>query len=190
MRILILEDDPFIGFDLQAIVDENRFRLDLYYRVSPIVIEVPPLRQRREDIPALVQHFLRDVADRHGRRMPEVTGEALDFLSEQPWPGNARQLRHAVERAFLFAENDRVTTDVLTRFADQRPVPPETVSPGVHRSDPKTLRDVVGQTELELVRAAMERCKGNKKRVARELGISRTYLYKILGEERDRFGAP
>jgi PAS domain S-box-containing protein len=169
--------------DLQALVTEGTFRLDLYYRIAPIIIEVPPLRERREDIGQLVGHFLHDVADRHGRPLPEVTDEALNYLTEHPWPGNARQLRHEVERAFVFAENGRITTDILTRYSDARVSLPDLMTPRAPaRSGPTTLKEAVDRTEAELVREAMERFKGNKKRVAQELGISRTYLYKILGE--------
>jgi transcriptional regulator with PAS, ATPase and Fis domain len=169
--------------DLRALVDEGKFRLDLYYRLAPIVIEVPPLRERREDIGQLVHHFLSDVAERHGRRLPEVTDDALSYLVEQLWPGNARQLRHELERAFVFAENGYVTVDVLTRYV--KPASESSDGEKKELAAPQeltTLRAVVGRTEADLVRDAMERFKGNKKRVAQELGISRTYLYKILNE--------
>ncbi|WP_298960056.1 sigma 54-interacting transcriptional regulator [uncultured Methylobacterium sp.] len=164
--------------DLEALVAENTFRLDLYYRISPIVLVVPPLRERREDIGALVARFLRDVADRHGRPEPEVADSAIDYWMEQSWPGNARQLRHEVERAFVFAEDDRITADTLGhggRFRPDAAAPPHPA-----RAAGATIRDVTASAELALVRDAMRRLKGNKKRVAEELGISRSYLYKLL----------
>jgi transcriptional regulator with PAS, ATPase and Fis domain len=169
--------------DLRALVAEGKFRLDLYYRLAPVVIEVPPLRERREDIAQLVQHFLRDVADRHGRRLPQITDDALSYLIDQPWPGNARQLRYELERAFVFAENGRITVDVLTRYVKPTSeVSDESKRKVASHQEPATLRAIVGRTEADLVRDAMERFQGNKKRVAQELGISRTYLYKILSE--------
>ncbi len=165
--------------DLEALVAAGAFRLDLYYRISPIVIRVPPLRERREDIEALVAHFLKDVAERHGRPEPEVTESAVSYWMDQSWPGNARQLRHEVERAFVFAENGRITADALGRgrtFPSDASPPRRTVpSPGA------TMRDATARTEAELVQETMVRLKGNKKRVAEELGISRSYLYKLLG---------
>lgn len=166
--------------DLEALVAENAFRLDLYYRISPIVIVVPPLRDRREDIEALAIHFLRDVAERHGRPEPELSEGAVGWWIEQPWPGNARQLRHEVERAFVFAENGRITGDTVSRGGGHRSVP---ASPGrtVSAGAP-TIKDATARAERDLVREAMARLKGNKKRVAEELGISRSYLYKLLAE--------
>ncbi|WP_238193295.1 sigma-54 interaction domain-containing protein [Methylobacterium frigidaeris] len=164
--------------DLEALVAENTFRLDLYYRISPIVIVVPPLRERRDDIGMLVAHFLRDVAERHGRPEPEVADAAIAYWMEQSWPGNARQLRHEVERAFVFAENGRITVDAVScgrGAAREAPLP--SLPLGGH-----TLRHATARTEAELVREAMVRLKGNKKRVAEELGISRSYLYKLLAE--------
>jgi DNA-binding NtrC family response regulator len=115
--------------------------------------------------------------------VPEVSDEALICLTEQPWPGNARQLRHEVERAFVFAENGRITTDILTRYSDARgPVPDPARPRTMSGARPATLKEAVGLAEADLVRETMDRLKGNKKRVAQELGISRTYLYKILGE--------
>jgi transcriptional regulator with PAS, ATPase and Fis domain len=166
--------------DLEALVAENTFRLDLYYRISPIVIAVPPLRERREDIEELVVHFLRDVAERHRRPEPEVDESAVAYWMDQPWPGNARQLRHEVERAFVFAENGRITADTVSRG---KACPSDRVASRRPASGPgATIRDATARAEADLVREAMVRLKGNKKRVAEELGISRSYLYKLLGE--------
>lgn len=160
--------------DLETLVAENAFRLDLYYRISPIVIVVPPLRERREDIGLLAAHFLKDVAERHARPEPELTDAVIAYWMEQSWPGNARQLRHEVERAFVFAEGGRITVDTVSRgkSAGREALP--VALPG------HTLRDATLRTEADLVREAMVRLKGNKKRVAEDLGISRSYLYKLL----------
>ncbi len=162
--------------DLQQFVSEGKFRLDLYYRISPITIEVPPLKRRLDDIPALVAHFIADFSVRHRRPAPEVTESALSWLMEQSWPGNVRQLRHVVERAVIFADENTITAG---SFAPQsngssRPMP--------ESSDATTLREQLGRIETDLVLKALRRHNGNKKRVAQELGISRSYLYKILGE--------
>jgi transcriptional regulator with PAS, ATPase and Fis domain len=165
--------------DLEVLIAENRFRLDLFYRISPIVIVVPPLRERREDIGLLVAHFLHDVAERHARPEPEVTEDAIAYWMEQSWPGNARQLRHEVERAFVFAEDGRITADVISQGTGFRSgSPPRRSVPAAGA----TIKDARERTEFKLVREAMWRLKGNKKRVSEELGISRSYLYKLLGE--------
>jgi transcriptional regulator with PAS, ATPase and Fis domain len=170
--------------DLRRLVAEGKFRLDLFYRISAIVIEVPPLRMRISDIPELAQHFLRDIASRHARPAPELTPDALSYLMEQRWPGNVRQLRHELERAFAFAENGRIEANILAQYGDADQVPgivASKSSPSIAVSqEPTTMQQAVSQLESEVVRQAMARHKGNKKRVASELGISRSYLYKVL----------
>ena len=170
--------------DLKKLVTESKFRLDLYYRISAIIIEVPPLRARISDIPDLSQHFLTNVAERHARPIPELTSDALSYLMEQKWLGNVRQPRHEVERAFVFAEDGRITADTLAQHGDAWSQPPlgdvgSAASLRLGR-EPTTMQDAVAQLETEVVRQAMARHKGNKKRVASELGISRSYLYKVL----------
>ncbi|MDR3534497.1 MAG: sigma 54-interacting transcriptional regulator [Rhodopila sp.] len=170
------------NWDLKQLVTEGKFRLDLYYRISALVIEVPPLRQRIGDIPELAEGFLNDIATRHARPKPELTSDALSFLMEQRWPGNVRELRHEIERAFVFAEDGRITTDVLARYGDGLSQPQErpTTVPVVVPTEPTTMKEALAQVEVEVIRQAMTRHKGNKKRVATELGISRSYLYKML----------
>lgn len=173
--------------DLRSMVAESKFRLDLFYRISAIVIEVPPLRMRISDIPVLAEHFLKDIAERHGRPIPELTFDALSYLMEQGWPGNVRQLRHEVERAFVFADNGRITADILEQYGEgsRAPVQGGIVNnqlspPVIPGREPTTMQEAVAQLEADVVRDAMIRHKGNKKRVASELGISRSYLYKVL----------
>jgi PAS domain S-box-containing protein len=171
--------------DLQQLVAEQKFRLDLYYRVSAISIEVPPLRRRLDDIPLLVTHFLKDFAQRHAVPVPEVDEDALSYLMDQSWPGNVRQLRHEVERALVFAEQGRITVDTFTTHGDLRPPEPSSfglVKASETQGGGSSLKEAVEQVEMKLVRSALDRHRGNKKRVAQELGISRSYLYKILGE--------
>jgi len=173
--------------DLKQLVTESKFRLDLYYRISAIVIEVPPLRMRIDDIPELAERFLSEIATRHARPAPEVTAEALSYLMEQRWPGNVRQLRHEMERAFVFAEDGRITADVLARYGDGWSQPHDRVAepgaglPASLPMEPTTMKDALALVEVGVIRQAMARHKGNKKRVASELGISRSYLYKMLG---------
>ncbi|PWB59276.1 MAG: sigma-54-dependent Fis family transcriptional regulator [Bradyrhizobiaceae bacterium] len=165
--------------DLQKQVEAGRFRLDLFYRISPIVIEVPPLRERLEDIPLLAAHFLDEVAHRHARPARRIAPAALDWLMDQAWPGNVRQLRHEIERAFVFAEGDAIEVeDFQQGRGESEPARPAPVRNG----EAGTLQASVEQLEHQVIRAAMERHKGNKKKVAEELGISRSYLYKKLAE--------
>jgi transcriptional regulator with PAS, ATPase and Fis domain len=182
--------------DLRRLVAEGKFRLDLYYRISAIVVEAPPLRNRISDIPVLAQYFLTGIADRHARPAPRFTPDAMAYLSDQRWPGNVRQLRHEVERAFVFAEDGLITADILAQYGevwdrpedekreaapvakpDRAPPVPAPVTSG----EPTTMQDAIALLETEVVTQSMARHKGNKKRVAAELGISRSYLYKVLG---------
>jgi transcriptional regulator with PAS, ATPase and Fis domain len=175
--------------DLNTLVQEGRFRLDLFYRVSPIILRVPSLADRLEDIPLLVQHFLREIADRHGRQVPKIDDGVLKFLMNLPWPGNVRQLRHEVERAFVFAEHDQLLLQDFPRF-DHASAPadavPEELTPAETQAETPApggnLETSLKQYEEDLIKGAMTQFKGNKKRVARELGISRSYLYKRLKE--------
>lgn len=165
---------------LKELIPLQRFRLDLYYRISPIVISMPPLRQRVEDIPVLAASFLADIAARHGRRAPALGEDAAAWLTEQSWPGNVRQLRNEIERAFVFVDGDTITADLLRQVSEGVEAPPERAP-----APPKpaaNIRELRERTEAEMIASAMARLKGNKKRVAAELGISRSYLYKRLRE--------
>ena len=168
--------------DLRRLVTESKFRLDLYYRISAVVVEMPPLRTRIGDIPVLAQHFLHNICERHARPIPEFTEDAMSYLMEQRWPGNVRQLRHEVERAFVFADEGRITADVLAQRGDAWN--PGQIGPAVEAApsvrEPMTMQEAVTQLERDVVGQAMARHKGNKKRVALELGVSRSHLYKML----------
>jgi transcriptional regulator with PAS, ATPase and Fis domain len=180
--------------DLPSLVEQGRFRLDLYYRISAVSLDVPRLADRPGDVPLLVRNFLAQLAETHGRRSPEPTPEADAFLSRLPWPGNVRQLRHAVERALIFAEGDRLTPADFAHLAVQAPTavsplpaPPQSALPIVHTpvAEPAAsartrLRDAQQEIAQSLIREALQRVGGNKKRAAAELGISRSHLYKRL----------
>ena len=170
--------------DLELLVEQEKFRLDLFYRVSPISIQLPSLEERLEDIPLLVRHFLSEFSVQYGRPVPDVDAEVYHHLVAQPWPGNVRQLRHEIERAFVLSEGSRLRvidfsqSDATSR--DERSF----VASAVFRNGangPGRLKETLEQVEDELIRNAMARFGGNKKRVAEHLGISRSYLYKKLG---------
>lgn len=166
--------------DLEEFVQLGKFRLDLFYRISPVIIQMPSLSQRTEDIPLLLNHFLGEFAAHYGRPVPEVDASVLDFLMSRPWPGNVRELRHAVERAFVFCEDNRLQVSGFTQAAqlDIEPASPAVRAPGLgHRG---TLREALDEYEQVILRDAMVRFKGNKKKVAEHLGVSRTYLYKKI----------
>jgi len=160
--------------DLRAEVAAHRFRSDLFYRISVTSLHIPPLRERREDIPALVEHFSRDVALRHGARMKQFEPEALSALGRYTWPGNIRELRNVVEGAVLMATGEAVTVsdlppDITTSLEQAR----------AKASAPTSAPTVVDLEAVEraAISAAIVACQGNLTLAAKELRISKSTLY-------------
>jgi DNA-binding NtrC family response regulator len=153
--------------DLRAEVAAGRFREDLLFRIDTVEIHLPPLRERREDIPLLGAHFLERHGARYGKRLAGFDPEAMEALRAHPWPGNVRELDHAIERAVLLATGDRV------RAADLGLRPAEG---GATSLDHLTLE----QAEQELIRRALRRFDGNVSEAARALGLSRSAFYRRL----------
>jgi transcriptional regulator with PAS, ATPase and Fis domain len=148
----------------------GRFREDLYYRLNVIAIALPPLRERREDIPELVEHFLKTRPVGGGRC--RIAAEALEALRRHDWPGNVRELANVLERAQILAEDHVVTADDLPDGLVE--IAPE---PGA-AADSRRLRDV----ECRHVQDILRREKGNKVQAARALGISRRALYRLIAK--------
>lgn len=170
--------------NLQQHVREERFRLDLYYRISAIILEVPPLRHRLEDIPLLVDQFLAEFCARYKRPIPEISDGVLDYLLSKPWHGNVRELRHEVERAAIFSEQNRLTPEDFMHGDDLHfkyvPTPP--LEPTRMGTSHESLHKAIERVEDEMIREAIRNHAGNKKRAAESLGISRSYLYKRLND--------
>ena len=175
--------------DLAAMVREGRFREDLYYRLNVLPIRVPPLRERRSDIPALVEVLAEDIALRSGGGVPELTPEALALLAAQSWRGNIRELRNVLEQAAMRSESLRIHSAELeevlrasgvSHIARALPVaqPAETATAAADLLRP--LAQQVGEVERRAIAAAMQACHGNKLAAARMLGISRAKLYERL----------
>lgn len=168
--------------DITSMIDGEQFRLDLYYRISGVTLRLPPLRERVEDIPALVQHFVRSFVTRQGSSVSRIDPKVYRYLQRRPWPGNVRQLLHEVERAMIFCDSSELTVeDFRPSEIFQEPIPTDT--------DPQqgeTLKDTLERVELSAIMEAMARHDGNKKKVAEELGISRSYLYKRLEQLESR----
>ena len=153
--------------DLERSVAEGTFREDLYYRLNTVEIQLPALRERREDIPLLAAHFLRISGGKYGRPDMTYSAAAMDALLRHPWPGNVRELRHSVERAVLLTENHVVDLEHL----------------GLRQASEGSLRlEAVPLDEAEriLIRKALSRNRGNVSRAAHDLGLSRSALYRRL----------
>ena len=128
--------------DLRQLVQENRFREDLFYRLNVITIALPPLRERKEDIPALVEHFLVKFAEENGKRGLRFTPEALRMMMDYDWPGNVRELENAVERAVVLSSGSELTPDVL----------PEQLSlDGSHGASSFLVEDLEGRSLFDIV---------------------------------------
>jgi len=168
--------------NLQEMVEEGGFRLDLFYRISPVILEVPPLRDRLEDIELLADYFLTEFAERHARPKLKLDKSASSYLTNQSWPGNVRQLKHEVERAAIFVSGDLLTA---ANFTDQPLVDtptPDPVTPAFmdSASGNVPLEDAIAKLEEKMIRNAMVSRNSNKKKVAEDLKISRSHLYKRL----------
>ncbi|MEJ7812867.1 MAG: sigma-54 dependent transcriptional regulator [Gemmatimonadaceae bacterium] len=156
--------------DLNDEVGAGRFREDLLFRLNTIEMHLPALRQRREDIPPLAMHFLRAHAQRYRKSLTALDTGAIQALLEHQWPGNIRELDHAVERAVLLAQGDVVrSTDLGLRAGT-------TAAGGVPRMEEMTLEEV----ERLLIQKALSRYEGNVSQAARALGLSRSALYRRL----------
>jgi transcriptional regulator with PAS, ATPase and Fis domain len=174
--------------DLAALVREGRFREDLFYRLNVLPIKVPPLRERRSDIPALLEVLGEEMALRSGDRQPELAPDALALLSAQTWRGNIRELRNVLEQAVMRSDSPSIGhaqfEEVLKDAGIERiaPLPPAESGDGAEAaSDPlRPLAEQVAQVERRAISAAMVATGGNKLAASRLLGISRAKLYERL----------
>ena len=175
--------------DLGKLMREGSFREDLFYRLNVLPIRVPPLRERREDIPALVEVLGEDMALRGGAQPPELSFDALALLSAQTWRGNIRELRNVLEQATMRSDSHRILPlhlEAVLREAGITQLTPATVSPAPELATAPALLPVrplaeqVAALERAAIAAAMLAARGNKVAAARMLGISRAKLYERL----------
>jgi DNA-binding NtrC family response regulator len=202
VRVLAATNEP-----LEKRLQEGTFREDLYYRLNVIPINLPSLRERREDVPLLAMHFLRNKIHPRTGKLYSITRKALDVLSAHDWPGNVRELENAIERACALCENSTIRTadlpPILRRYAtdaaeedlvETPPTSPETVAGitvGNASAPPQTsfgqpvgpLRDFMREQELGYVNRALAQTGGDKEKAAEMLGVSVATLYRKLAEE-------
>jgi two-component system, NtrC family, response regulator AtoC len=189
--------------DLIDEIDAGRFREDLYYRLNVVPIYLPPLRERREDIPALVEFFLKRYADQNRREMRRVPPEAMRLLREHDWPGNVRELQNYIERAVILGEGPELTVELLPpqlrgesaprpirargSGGDLASLTAELVRQGVRAAGTgaNDLHNrIVGQVERELIQQVLHSCERVQIKAAARLGINRNTLHKKLSEYR------
>ena len=154
--------------DLPKLIQEGRFREDLYYRINLITVHLPALRERREDIPLLAEHFVRRLCETSGLPLPTLSADAVDYLTSLPFPGNIRQLKNMVERAVLMSGSAVITAG---DFPDEPQQFPDSTGSGTLNLE---------EQERQAIARAMKEYNGNISRVAEALGLSRAALYRRL----------
>ncbi|MGH8093695.1 MAG: sigma-54-dependent transcriptional regulator [Chthoniobacterales bacterium] len=156
-----------------AAVQDNLLRPDLYFRLKTFEIEIPPLRERREDLAKLTDTFLHGFAQQLGKPAPQLDGDVLELLRIYPWPGNVRELQNAIEHALVLCDGSSILPRHLPREIQ---MPELAAPPGNSRLEPVSLRDA----EREALVDALRRANGNKAQAARTLGIHRATIYAKL----------
>ena len=164
--------------DLDDLVRSGKFREDLFYRLNVIPLVMPPLRQRRKDIPALADHFVHVFARKLGKPVTGLSKDAMEALDAYAWPGNVRELRNVVERGCILAETETIDRDALLFISGTPGSPSHLTGSGRLKLPPMTM----AQAEKLAVEAAMEATQGNKNQAARILQVHRTTLYAKLAE--------
>ncbi len=155
-------------------VEAGRFRQDLYYRLRVVAIKLPPLRERRQDIFLLADHFLQQFARAHGKRLRGFTRKAADLLLKHPWPGNVRELENVIESCVVLAEPDKTLIDA-DLLSDEL-LGLSTGQPAGFSWENRTLPEAVEALEREMVREALKKYGGNRTKAAQSLGLSRRGL--------------
>jgi DNA-binding NtrC family response regulator len=160
--------------NLEAMTHDRSFREDLYYRINGISIQIPPLRERREDIPLLIHFFVQQAAEKLGKQVEGVEPDAHQMLMSYGWPGNVRQLRRAIERMVVLGTGPKLTADTL---------PPE-IRPATPIEPVAGMGNLVGisleQAEVELIRNTLKLTNGNREQAAKILGIGERTLYRKI----------
>ena len=154
--------------NLSAEIAAGRFREDLFYRLNVIPFFVPPLRERREDIPVLARYFMRVFSAEHGRRPKEFTGESFDLMMDYSWPGNVRELRNEIERLVIMVQEEVIQASEVS------------VPNGAITSKASTLSEGRAQFEKEFILSKLNENNWNISQTARLLGLERSYLYRKM----------
>ena len=149
--------------DLPPLIKEKQFREDFYYRINVISINIPPLRERQDDIPVLADHFLKRYVEETGKHLEGFTQQAIDHLRAYPWPGNVRELKNVIERAVVIAKGRILGTEEL-KFLDPGRMPCE------------TSYATIEEIELNHIRSMLALCDGNISHAAKKLGVNRSTL--------------
>jgi two-component system response regulator AtoC len=169
--------------NLRRMVDEGKFRLDLYHRLNVVEVHMPPLKERKEDLPILVDAFLKEFAEANGKPYRPIAAEAMDAILRFDWPGNVRELRSAIEHGVVMAQAPEIRLRDMPLYlrdpAHRSPSGPAPVSESSPVSAPRNNLSLE-QTERDLILQALRECGNNRTEAARRLGISRRTLHRRL----------
>lgn len=168
---------------LDDAVKAGKFREDLYYKLSVVPLKIPPLRERREDIKPIVEHFLKDLAERTDSKVKSIDAGAIEFLEKYNWPGNLSELRNAIERACAFADGDRIKpSDLPTKVTQQIEVPTPSATAGITKLPiGSTLDDFIKAQERVFIQETLKYNSGSREKTASMLGVSIATLYRKMG---------
>jgi two-component system, NtrC family, nitrogen regulation response regulator NtrX len=164
--------------DLQAEIRSGGFREDLYFRLNVIPVFVPPLRERREDIALLADHFMAEFAREYGRRLKRFEPTAITVIEQYPWPGNVRELRNVIERLMIMVPGDAITVNDLS-FLDHGGVPRVPIAEPTS-AERMTLHEARDRFERDLILRTLAEQQGNMSRTADVLGVERSNLYRKM----------
>ncbi len=156
---------------LTDLVEKGAFREDLYYRVNVIAIQMPPLRERKEDIEGIVKHYVTKYSQQNKKKITGLSSEAKKLFNEYHWPGNVRELENAIEGAVIMAKTEVINKTDVPNHAKFSAAPSKAIS------DEKSLKKVVEQPEKEHILSILEECNWNRNKAAAALGVNRTTLY-------------
>ncbi|MEK6715494.1 MAG: sigma-54 dependent transcriptional regulator [Candidatus Omnitrophota bacterium] len=156
--------------DLEALIKADKFRKDLFYRLNVISINLPPLRERKEDIPALVNHFIQKYNQKNNTKVSEISKDLLDLFYGYNWPGNVRELENTIEHAVIISKSEKITRAHIPEYLYLR-------ERKNNIDTPKSLKDIIAEPEKQIILTALNDSGWNKKRTALALGINRCTLY-------------
>lgn len=159
--------------DLESMIENGQFRQDLFYRLEVFPVTVPPLRERRDDIPLLVEHFVNQISQENGLQKPAFSQAAMHFLCSQEWEGNVRQLAHFLERLLIMVESELVDIHHLKAMWKHK---------NNNTTELKSLKEVRAAFEREYIQIVIDECAGNKSQAAKILGIDRANFYRKMKE--------
>lgn len=166
--------------DLEQALQQGQFREDLYYRLNVVPIFIPPLRQRKEDIPLLIQHFLNKYGEENNKRGLKFSKQALELCMEYDWPGNVRELENAVESAVILSEGDTILPEHLPFNIYKSQAPPTTQLDWlINLCCQKGLKETFSELKSEVVRRTVKRL-GTQAKAAKELGISKAEISNLM----------